>query len=492
MKKVTILISILLLVSLPLYAQQSTGKVGIGLFGSAIRFVGSEKTPEYVFKDLPDYNLFVQKNADVISPWFGISPVFTLSDRIGLELSAAGGFTKLRAKGNSGLSKYFKVMDGYKYRTFLYPFTANLRLNLNPSCRFNPYLVGGFGALFWDVRDISDNNNDFFMGKRFGKIVSKWQWNLITNIGLGTELFLTEHFALDLSLRYQYLLDRDEAEDMTGYHDTYAGHLEGRGGIAFYWGGWKDTDGDLIEDKLDAAPKEPEDMDNFQDADGAPDLDNDLDGILDVNDKAPDLAEDKDGFEDMDGVPDPDNDKDGILDKNDKDPNKAEDVDGFEDQDGAPDPDNDKDGIPDDKDQCPLEPESMNGYMDDDGCPDKKPEVIFEKKAPIVLEGITFLTGSSTLSEEAKVVLGKVVRTLQDYKEMELEINGHTDNTGKRSTNLSLSQKRADAVKAFLVNQGIDASRLVTKGIGPDKPVESNDTKEGRAKNRRIEFIRSK
>ena len=177
---------------------------------------------------------------------------------------------------------------------------------------------------------------------------------------------------------------------------------------------------------------------------------------------------------------------------NDKAPNQAEDKDGFQDADGIPDPDNDGDGILDVKDKAPNEPETFNGYEDEDGAPDKKPEVVIELKAPIVLEGVTFLTGSATLSESAKGVLDKVVRTMVDYPDMVVEVRGHTDNVGKKASNLLLSQRRADSVKAYLVSKGIDAERLEAKGFGQDSPIASNDTPQGRNTNRRIEFIRLK
>ena len=101
-----------------------------------------------------------------------------------------------------------------------------------------------------------------------------------------------------------------------------------------------------------------------------PDLDADGDGIIDRLDRCPREPEDKDGFQDADGCPDPDNDHDGIPDALDKCPNEAEDKDGFQDTDGCPDPDNDGDGIPDARDKCPNEPETINGKEDADGCPD--------------------------------------------------------------------------------------------------------------------------
>jgi len=128
--------------------------------------------------------------------------------------------------------------------------------------------------------------------------------------------------------------------------------------------------------------------------------------------------------------------------------------------------------------------------MDEDGCPDKKPEIVIEKTAPIVLEGVNFETGKAVLVPGAKLVLDKVYQTLVDYPEMKLEVRGYTDNVGKRASNVKLSQKRADAVKAYLAAKGIAETRIQAKGLGPDNPVAPNTTAEGRLKNRRIEFQR--
>jgi outer membrane protein OmpA-like peptidoglycan-associated protein len=152
--------------------------------------------------------------------------------------------------------------------------------------------------------------------------------------------------------------------------------------------------------------------------------------------------------------------------------------------------DTDGDKIVDGKDKCPRKPETVNGYEDEDGCPDKKPAVVFEKKAPIVLTGVTFKTGKAELTDSAKETLGKVVTTLTEHTEIALEIQGHTDSVGRRSSNMKLSQKRANSVKDYLVAQGIAAERLTAKGYGPDVPVATNDTKAGRQQNRRISFIR--
>jgi len=132
----------------------------------------------------------------------------------------------------------------------------------------------------------------------------------------------------------------------------------------------QDLDNDGVPDKFDECPGQKEDLDDYEDQDGCPELDNDEDRIPDVYDTCPLEAEDIDGFEDADGCPDPDNDGDGILDVLDGCPNLPEDFDGFEDLGGCPDPDNDRDGIRDDEDTCPDRPERWNRYRDRDGCPD--------------------------------------------------------------------------------------------------------------------------
>jgi len=297
------------------------------------------------------------------------------------------------------------------------------------------------------------------------------------------------------------------------------------------WGVWftiaksgavipQDQDGDGIPDDEDQCPDQPEDLDGHQDGDGCPDPDNDGDGIADGDDKCPDLAEDVDGFEDQDGCPDLDNDQDGIPDSKDRCPNEpedfdgdkdddgcpdlvkdsdndgvpddldrcplqAEDVDGFQDEDGCPDLDNDLDGIPDADDKCANAPETFNGFEDEDGCPDERP--IGQQ---FVLQGVTFESGSSALTPDSYRVLDEVVRSLMAYPEVRVEIQGYTDSVGKASANMSLSQRRAESVRQYLVNAGVDPSRLVAKGYGEDNPVSTNSTPGGRAQNRRIEFKR--
>lgn len=214
--------------------------------------------------------------------------------------------------------------------------------------------------------------------------------------------------------------------------------------------------------------------------------DRDGDGIPDDVDQCPDVAEDKDGFQDEDGCPDYDNDKDGIYDEQDECPNNPEDRDGFQDMDGCPDTDNDKDGIPDVSDNCPNNPETVNGYKDQDGCPDEKP---MEIKQTLVLHGVNFKTASAELLEESYYVLEQVYNSLEAYPNVRVEIAGHTDSQGSNEYNLALSYDRAKSVMNYLVMRGIAPNRLVARGYGEERPVASNETAEGRAKNRRVELV---
>ena len=248
----------------------------------------------------------------------------------------------------------------------------------------------------------------------------------------------------------------------------------------------RDSDGDSIPDSVDSCPQEPEDRDGYQDADGCPDEDNDGDGLADDLDKCPNQAEDTDGFQDADGCPDEDNDGDGIPDAKDRCPAKAEDRDGYRDSDGCPDEDNDGDGVMDAEDRCPDEP----GTAANNGCPSVAVGPVVSGGKIQVAEKIYFEKGKAVLKPESKKVLDKVAALLLRNPQIRLvRIEGHTDSTGNPKRNLILSQRRAEAVMRYLISKGVSPSRLQAVGYGDTRPIAPNDTPEGRAKNRRVEFI---
>jgi outer membrane protein OmpA-like peptidoglycan-associated protein len=105
-----------------------------------------------------------------------------------------------------------------------------------------------------------------------------------------------------------------------------------------------------------------------------------------------------------------------------------------------------------------------------------------------VIAGIEFDNNQASIRPSSDPALDKAVSVLTEYPSLRVEIIGHTDNRGSREYTLELSQRRADAVKAYLVAKGVDPSRIQTTGAGPDTPLTTNDTAAGRQKNRRIEF----
>ena len=250
-----------------------------------------------------------------------------------------------------------------------------------------------------------------------------------------------------------------------------------------WWFGSKDNDRDGIPNDLDNCPDQAEDIDGFNDLDGCPDPDNDGDRILDEVDNCPDLPEDFDGYNDDDGCPDPDNDGDGIFDGRDACPDEAEDIDGYKDEDGCPDPDNDGDGVLDDLDLCPGTP--AQAVVDESGCPVAK-----EIQQDLILEGVSFLSGSAQLTPESLGILSAVAESLTAWPEVRIEIRGHTDSTGSPEVNRDLSHRRALAVKDSFVHMGVDPSRMTAIGFGEDYPLADNGTPEGRRINRRVEVHR--
>lgn len=109
----------------------------------------------------------------------------------------------------------------------------------------------------------------------------------------------------------------------------------------------------------------------------------------------------------------------------------------------------------------------------------------------IVTHGILFDVDKATIKPESMGTINSIYNMLQKDQSLKFEIDGHTDNTGNPAHNLTLSQQRADAVKAQLVSMGIDASRLSTKGFGDTKPLGANDTPEEKANNRRVELLKT-
>lgn len=258
-----------------------------------------------------------------------------------------------------------------------------------------------------------------------------------------------------------------------------------------------DIDGDGILNEADQCPYEKEDFDGFQDNDGCPDPDNDNDGVLDGVDNCPNTPNADQADLDRDGkgdVCDDDVDGDGVPNNSDNCPRVANpdqsDIDGDGKGDLCDD-DIDGDRIPNDRDKCPNEPETYNAFEDEDGCPDKGEDIVVER-CSINLQGATieFSTNSDRIRPASYPLLNRIARVLQTRDDISrIRIEGHTDSRGRVAYNQTLSEKRAASVMKYLVEQGgVSQGRLESAGYGPSRPIDTNDTNEGRQRNRRVEF----
>ncbi|NOT38249.1 MAG: OmpA family protein [Saprospiraceae bacterium] len=285
--------------------------------------------------------------------------------------------------------------------------------------------------------------------------------------------------------------------------------------------GCPDTDNDGISDNNDKCPTLAGVAENMgcpadSDKDGVYDVDDmcptvagtvkgcpdrDRDGVADADDKCPDVAglatlggcpdRDRDGLADAsDKCPDqagpantggcPDKDKDGVSDSDDKCPDVA----GPASNNGCPlAVDTDKDGITDDKDKCPNTP----GVASNGGCPEIKVED--KKILDVAMRAVQFDPGTATITKSSYGNLDEVVSVLGRYPEMNLAVEGHTDNQGDVKMNQSLSDKRAKACVDYLVKKGIASSRLTGTGYGETRPIGDNANAAGRKLNRRTEFV---
>lgn len=175
----------------------------------------------------------------------------------------------------------------------------------------------------------------------------------------------------------------------------------------------------------------------------------------------------------------PDSDGDGVTDLDDKCPNTKP---GYKVDAMGCALDNDKDGVVNEEDKCP----DVAGPASNFGCPEIKAEV--KKNLEFAAKNVQFASGKEALTPKSKEILDEVVGILNDYTAYSLMISGYTDDRGKDDMNLILSEKRAKATKDYLISKGVSAARIFEKGYGEANPIASNQTAEGRALNRRVEF----
>ena len=390
--------------------------------------------------------------------------------------------------------------------------SINLRFNIvAPEYVIRPYVFAGVGAILFDSQlNFHQEKYDF----------------MLPSAGAGLNIKLTPDILLNLQETFLFSNHDgrdgiDNAEGKMNKKDSYVTHMVG---LTFNMGNSIDTDQDGVSDKKDNCPDTPAGV--LVGKMGCP-LDRDGDGVADYLDNCPDMKgslmlngcpdRDNDGVADNeDQCPDqagtaillgcPDSDKDGVADKDDQCANTKpgtkvdskgcpmdSDNDGVTDDiDRCPDvagvvalkgcPDTDGDGIADIDDKCPKE----KGTAANNGCPEiAKADIV---KITYIGSKLFFENNSDKLKVASLSQLDALIEILNRYPGAALTIEGHTDSVGADDFNMILSQKRSDSVRQYLLGKGIEASRLKAVGFGETKPVATNNTSIGKAKNRRVEL----
>jgi outer membrane protein OmpA-like peptidoglycan-associated protein len=427
--------------------------------------------------------------------------------------------------------------DNQEWNTNMIP--IDLRFILSPFDMdvWDPFVYAGAGGLYFD----NDKKPTTVPPDRMPE--KEKGWTAFFPVGGGFDVAVSDAVLLDFSAGYTFTL----TDDLNGYNnkvnfeeETYDGYYQAGIGIIFVSGsGSSDKDGDgLTKSEEKELGTDPDNRDT--DGDGLSDgeevrtyftnplnPDTDGDGLNDgdevrLHKTDPNKADtDGDGLSDGEEIQkyntDPlkaDTDGDGLSDGDEiniykTDPLKIDtDGDGLADGDEVNlyktdplNPDSDGDGLTDGEEinryrTDPLKADTDGGSVDDftevnRGTNPLNPEDdVVKMDVPIVLEGITFETGKSDITPESGVVLQGALKTMQTYPDIIVEISGHTDDVGSASSNQTLSQRRADSVRFWLISNGINPDRIIAKGYGEEFPRVPNDSPENKRMNRRIEFKR--
>ncbi len=487
MKKLVVLLCICIAFAFTAQAQTENKKWNIGLHGGVTQY-----------------------NGDLGRDWYETSN--TAYGFGGLSVSRYLGklfdVSLLVSKGTIG----YNNGSSAAFKSDFNAASINLRFNIvAPEYIVRPYVVAGVGAILFD------NQVNFHQ--------EKYDYMLPT-AGAGLNIRLTPEIMLNIQETFLFSNKdrRDGVDNGTSDFKSKDAYLTHMVGLTFNMGTTMDSDKDGISDNKDTCPGTPNGV--AVDKSGCP-MDRDADGIADYLDNCPDTAgskllngcpdKDNDGVEDSkDRCPDqagisslngcPDADKDGVADLDDKCANTkfgikvnesgcAVDSDGdgsADDEDRCPDvagvmalkgcPDADGDGIADLDDKCP----NVKGTAVNKGCPEiSKAEIT---KITMIGSKLFFENNSDKLKVASLSQLDELTKILLKYDGANLVIEGNTDSVGKDDFNMTLSQKRTESVKEYLIGKGIAATRLTAIGNGESKPIATNKTALGRAKNRRVEL----
>ncbi|MBM2840507.1 MAG: OmpA-like protein [Bacteroidetes bacterium] len=447
-----------------------------------------------------------------------------------VSLGVTGGYEVMKARQ---VPVYY-IIPNYPYdylRLDAIPAAVQLWVHPVPGRKVSPFLYMGVGGIFYKRED----------GIKNPVPDTKYKKSIMVPFGAGVEIFANKKLSITVEAGYRLM---DDKTDFFVFNsgDSWA---TGKAGINIYLGSGDgdDDDNDGLtngeERKLGTNPENADtDGDGLKDGEevnryktNALQTDTDSDGLSDGDEVFKNKTDpaksdtDSDGLSDGDEAlkhnTDPlklDTDGDGLVDgdevmKHRTDPLKVDtDGDGLSDWDEVKTyntdptkPDTDGDGLSDSDEikqhrTSPLKSDSDGGGVNDGVEVQRKSNplnpkddvsketIILEKGKTVILEGVNFASGNATLTKSSEQTLVKAYNALVASPDIVVEIAGYTDNVGKADMNLNLSARRAQSVKAWLVKRGIPANRMRTVGKGMRDPIAPNDTPEGRAQNRRIEF----
>ena len=416
---------------------------------------------------------------------------FELTNTLSLDLGVGYG----QYKTDDHFNTYPPTSPGdHDVSTDIIPIDLRLRIAPFPSKNWNPYFYIGGGVINYNVKDVpGDTAIPQFNTKESG-------WAGYFPIGIGTEAKLSDQVYIDINGGVAYtttdllnnfvIPDFEDASANLGIGLTFAGSDmcetdEDRDGLTYCREEQLGTDPENPDTDGDGC-KDGEEVDTYltnplnKDTDG--DALNDCDEIRLYSTDPLKMDTDADGLNDYDEInkyttlpTNPDTDGDGLKD-------------GAEVMTHKTDPKNKDtdagtigDGVEVGRGSDPLN-------ASDDLPPPPPVEEKVKVGEVITLEGINFATDSWQITSLAEEKLEVALSSLKNNPNVEVEIIGHTDNTGRRAWNMELSERRAESVKDWFISKGISGSRITTTGMGPDDPIAPNNTKEGRYKNRRIDF----